>query len=171
MDYGLDIVIDEQALDVEWLNQPQRMGEYCRLTAEARRTMDLAAENLEFVKATIERAIRADPDRYGVKPGVRGITEASIDAAVIIHDEYKIASRQLIDARYEHDVAVGAVRAFDQRKAALENLVRLHGQNYFAGPSVPRDLPAERARLDQEARRQANARVRIGREPSLRRRG
>lgn len=170
MDYELDIVIDEQALDVEWLDQPRRMGEYCRLTADARKTMDLAAENLAFVKATVERAIRLDPDRYGVKPGVRGITEASIDAAVLIHDEYQIASRSLIDARYNHDVSVGAVRAFDQRKSALENLVRLHGQNYFAGPSVPHDLPAERARRDQETRRQANARVRLGSAASLRRR-
>jgi hypothetical protein len=163
MDYGLDIVIDEQALDVEWLNQPQRMGEYCRLTADARRDMDLAAENLAFVKATVERAIRENPDRYGVKPGSRGITEGSIDAAVLIHAEYQLASRQLIDARHAHEVAVSAVRAFDQRKSALENLVRLHGQNYFAGPSVPRDLPAARARLAHEAQRQANARVRMRR--------
>lgn len=168
MDYGQDIIIDEQVLDVEWLNQPQRMGEYCRLAADARRTMDLAAENLEFVKATLGRAVRADPDKYGVKPGARGITEDGISSAVIIHEEYKIANHQLIDARHAHEVAVGAVRAFDQRKSALENLVRLHGQSYFAGPSVPHDLSVERSRRDQEEQRQANARVRLG--SSMRRR-
>jgi len=31
-----------------------------------------------------------------------------------------------------------------QRKDALENLVRLHGQQYFAGPKMPRDVQWER---------------------------
>ena len=35
------------------------------------------------------------------------------------------------------------LKAFEQRKDALENLVRLHGQQYFAGPKIPRDLPSE----------------------------
>ena len=34
------------------------------------------------------------------------------------------------------------------RKDALENLVRLHGQSYFAGPTAPHD-----AKFIQEARK------------------
>lgn len=158
MSYESDILIDESALDVEWLDQPRRMVEYTRLAAEARRGLDFAQENVEFVKATLDRAIRADPARYGVVAGSRGVTEDSIKAGIQVHEEYQIAAREAIDRRYEHEVAVGAVRAFDQRKTALENLVRLHGQSYFAGPAVPRDLPAERQRRDRETQ----ARVRIG---------
>lgn len=157
MSYEDDILIDETALDVEWLNQPRRMEDYCKLAAEARRSLDLAAEELEFVRATLERAVRLNPSDYGVTPGVRGITEDGIKAAIQVHPEYKSASKRHIDAKYESEVAIGAVRAFDQRKVALENLVRLHGQSYFAGPAVPRDLPAERAKLDRTAQR----RVRI----------
>jgi hypothetical protein len=167
MSYEDDVVIDETALDVEWLDQSRRMGNYCRIAAEARRTMDLAEENLDFVRATIERAIRLDPTKYGVVPGARGITEDSIKAAVKVHDEYQVASRAHIDAKYEHEVAVGAVRAFDHRKSALEKLVTLHGQNYFAGPSVPHDLSAERAKRDQAAQR--NVRI-AGRETTSPRR-
>jgi hypothetical protein len=41
-------------------------------------------------------------------------------------------------------MAQAAVNAFEQRKSALENLVRLFGQSYFAGPKMPRDLHWEK---------------------------
>jgi hypothetical protein len=157
MSYEEDIIIDEQALDVEWLDQPRRMARYCQGAAAAQRALDFAKEDLDFTRSTIERAVRADPQRYGVVAGPRGITEDSIKAAVQIHEEYRLASRTVVDAKYEYDVAIGVVKAFDHRKSALERLVQLHGQNYFAGPSVPRDLAAERERRD----RAAQARVRI----------
>ena len=50
---------------------------------------------------------------------------------------------QIAVAQYELEVMGAAVRALDQKKSALENLVRLQGQNYFAGPSVPRTIGAE----------------------------
>lgn len=164
MAYEDDILIDETALDVECLDQSRRLRDYCKITAAARRTMNLAKENLEFVSATLERAIRLKPDDYGVTPGARGITEDSIKAAVKVHPEYQMASRAYIDADYEHEVAKGTVKAFDDRKGELENLVRLHGQSYFAGPAVPRDLPAERARRDREAQRK----VRVTTGPAIR---
>ena len=157
MSYEDDIVIDDQALDVEWLEQPRRMVQYCKIAAETHRQMDLAKENLEFVRATIERAVRGAPSDYGVVAGSRGITEDSIKAAIQVHAEYLIASKAYLDAKYESEVANGAVRAFDHRKTALENLVRLLGLSYFAGPSVPHDLTAERARRDQAA--QKNVRI------------
>jgi len=42
----------------------------------------------------------------------------------------------------------------------LENLVQLHGQNYFAGPSMPRNLQGERERK-QEKRKESESRIRI----------
>ena len=47
-------------------------------------------------------------------------------------------------------MAQGAVYAFEQRKTSLENLVRLHGQQYFAGPKMPRDLRKEVDRRAQQ---------------------
>ena len=37
-----------------------------------------------------------------------------------------------------------------RQKTALENLVKLHGQQYFAGPSVPRDLSKEWERHERQ---------------------
>ena len=146
--YEDDIAIDEQALDVEWLTQSQKMMKYCKMAAEAQRALNLAKENVDFVYATVNRAVRNDPESYGVAAGSRGITEDSIKSAIQVHPEYQAATKEYIDAKYEAEVASGAVRAFDQRKSALENLVRLCGQNYFAGPQVPRDLADERRMRD-----------------------
>ena len=151
MGYEDDINIDEQALDVEWIEQPRLMGRYCKLAAEAQRALSLAKEEQDFVYATLDRAVRADPQSYGVVAGSRGVTEDSIKAAIQVQPSYKDATKGYIDAKYEAEVASGAVRAFDQRKAALENLVRLAGQSYFAGPQVPRDLADERRIRDARA--------------------
>jgi DNA polymerase II large subunit len=139
MNYENDIRIDETALDVEWLEQPSLMMKYAQISASARKTLDEAKEELEFVRAELDKAIRSNPDRYDIDK----ITEAVVIATITIHKDYQKASSALINAKYENDMAYGAVKAIDARKDALENLVRLHGQQYFAGPKVPRDLSFE----------------------------
>ena len=32
------------------------------------------------------------------------------------------------------------MKSFEQRKVSLEKLVTLHGQNYFSGPAVPKNI-------------------------------
>jgi hypothetical protein len=162
LNYEDDINIDEGALDVEWLEHSRLMFKYCEMTAEAHRKMDLSKENVDFTKARLDKEIRADPDAYGVVAGPRGITESAIFAAIAAHDEYRDANQKFLDCRYEYEVAQGAVKAFEHRKSALENLVRLHGVSYFAGPQVPRNLAEERQARDKVA--QSRVRLRRGRE-------
>lgn len=142
MDYENDIRIDDQMLDVEWLEQPEKMMKYCTLAAEARRDLDLAKEKVEFVRATLDSNIRKEPSKFGIEK----ITEGAIGNIILLQKEYIDANNVLMQAKYEADLASSAVRSFEQRKDALENLVRLHGQSYFAGPRVPHDdLSALRA--------------------------
>ena len=155
--YESDVEIDEGALDVEWLDHPSRMYRYCVSAADAQMRSDLAKERQEIVKAEVEQSVRSDPASHGIevrttKDGARQPpTEGAINAAVLLHDGYQEATRAYIHAKFENAVAQGAVRAFDARRSALENLVRLHGQSYFAGPSVPHDLSDMRGQ--REARR------------------
>ena len=146
MNYEQDIVIDEQSLDAEWLDQPDRMFRYCRHAAEPQRDMDLAKERLDLTRAQLDQAIRAEAGQ-----GEKKMTEASVNAAILMHPEYQAASTAYIDSKFENGVAAAAVCAFDHRKSALENLVRLHGASYFAGPSVPRNLHEERQLKDKAA--------------------
>jgi hypothetical protein len=139
MNYEKDITIDESGLDIEWLNQPRLMIQYATHLAEMSLRLDKKKSLLELKKAELDKAIRGNPDRFGVaKP-----TETAILNAIMMNEEYQEIEHQVLDAKYQVDIAKAAVRAIDGKKDALENLVRLHGQQYFAGPKLPRDLSAE----------------------------
>lgn len=139
MNYENDIMIDESALDVEWLDQPRLFLKYAKHLAECRRKLDIAKEELELVKAELDKDIRSNPDKYELSK----ITESVVQNTIVLQKRYIKAVQNLNDVKYEVDIALAAVRAFEQRKDALENLVKLHGQQYFAGPRVPRDITKE----------------------------
>jgi hypothetical protein len=140
MDYEVDIRIDETSLDVEWLDQPQLMLKYARHAAKCRKALDLAKEAVDVTRAEMDKAIRKSPESYGIEK----VTETAISSAVLLSRQYSEAYHAYLDAKYETEIAVAAVTAVEQRKSALEALVRLHGQQYFAGPQIPRDLTWER---------------------------
>jgi hypothetical protein len=54
----------------------------------------------------------------------------------------------LIEAAYQLNIIQSAVRAFDHRKAALENEVKLWLGAYYSGPKEPRDIPGGKRVVD-----------------------
>lgn len=140
MNYEDDIGIDENSLDIEWLEQASLFMKYARNLADARRDLDEEKQSLDICKADIDKSIRENPENFGITK----ITEGAIQSAILTNDDYKKAYQKYLDIKYESDMASNAVQAFNQRKEALENLVKLHGQQYFAGPSVPRNIHEER---------------------------
>ena len=157
MDYEQDLTIDESALDVEWLQQARLMMQYGRYCSECKLEMDKAKEHLEVTKAELDKDIRTNPDSFDLAK----ITEGVVSNTIILQPEHQEALDAYLNAKYEFDMALNAVRAIDQKKAALENLVRLHGQQYFAGPSVPRDLSKEWEAKEQQAT--SNSKVKMKR--------
>jgi hypothetical protein len=147
MNYEDDISIDESALDIEWLRQPELTMKYGLEAAQKRKDMDLAKERLDFIRSKLDKEIRENPESRGLVK----VTEAAIQNAILLQPEYQSASSDYISAKYEYEIVMVAVKALEAKKAALENLVRLHGQLYFAGPKVPRDLEQEwKKRKDKE---------------------
>ena len=59
-----------------------------------------------------------------------------IGKAIILAEEYQYAQKLVFIAKHRVDVLSGAVTALDHRKKALENLVDLHGRNYFSTPRI-----------------------------------
>lgn len=157
LNYELDTSIDEQALDVEWLQQADLMRKYAVHAAATKRYMDELKERLEVEKARLDLEIRKDPAKYGIEK----VTESAIQSAILMQPEYQELQEKYREARYENDIANAAVRAIDQKKTALENLVRLLTVSYFAGPATPRDLTKEWA--EKVEQRGANAKVRMRR--------
>lgn len=146
MNYEKDIRIDESALDVEWLNQPTLMMRYSRHATQMKQEMDFAKERVEYVKAELDKKIRSHPEDFDLEK----VTETVVMNTILIQEDYVEAIATFNEARFEFDVALGAVRSIEQRKTALENLVKLFGQQYFAGPSVPRDLSKEWERKEKQ---------------------
>ena len=156
MNYEKDRAIDPSQLDVEWLEQANLMYKYTKISAQASKEWDIAKENLSVVKAGLDRKLRADPDKYKLAK----VTEPVIFAAITEHKKYQAANTVLIEAQYEFNMARAAVHAVEQRKSALENLVRLFGQQYFAGPKVPRNISGKWD--DRISQKDADKTIKIG---------
>lgn len=139
MDYIKDILIDETALDVEWLQQPVLMFRYAKLSINLKKQMDKQLEKINVIKAKIDKNIRSNPDKFGLTK----ITETIVANTILLQEDYINEHNIYIEKKYDYDLINVAVRALQDKKSALENLVKLHGQQYFAGPSVPRDLDKE----------------------------
>ncbi len=155
--YEEDIKIDPNALDAEWLEQADLMRKYAKHAADTRKAADDAKEALDVGKARIEMDIRTSPQQYGLEK----VTEGAIQSTILLQEEYQTLVKEYNDAKYENEVAVAVVRAIDQKKTALENLVKLLAASYFAGPQAPRDLYAEN--LEHQKRKKDNAKVKIQR--------
>ena len=160
LNYEQDVSIDEIALDVEWLQQANLMYKYARYQAETKKVMDEAKERLDFIKAKLEMDIRANPEKYGLSK----VTESAVASTILLQPEYQEASKKYIEVRYENDVAAAAVKAIDQKKTALENLVKLLSASYFAGPIAPRDLSLKwNEHIQRREQKEHNKNVKIKR--------
>ena len=139
MDFEDDIKIDETALDIECLNQPSLMLKYGRFIAEKERQVSMDKMNLDIVRAEIDKDVRTNPEEYGITK----ITETVVANEIIANEGAQKAERAVMDSVYQLKTARIAIDAIQQKKDMLEALIRLHGQQYFAGPKIPRDLHEE----------------------------
>jgi hypothetical protein len=148
LDFQGDLKIEETALDVECLNQPRLMMKYSEEYASVQAEMADAKEELDVFEAKADAAIRNDPEKYGITK----ITEAAVKAAILLDEDCAEKRKELRRLKEKVDLISGAVRSVDARKKMLELLVQLYGQQYFAGPKIPRDIHKEaRARFEQES--------------------
>jgi hypothetical protein len=131
-----DKQIDPTQLDMECVKQPERFFHYAQESVKANHELDKAKLHLDVVKAKLDLQCRQSPEDFGlVKP-----TESAVNAAVLCHALTLKAHEALLEARMNAKLLEAAVDAMEQKKRMLEIMVTLHGQQYFAGPSVPHDL-------------------------------
>jgi hypothetical protein len=168
-EYEKDLGIDPHSLDEDWLRQPGLFMKYSVFAADAEKRRNQAKEKIDVVKAELDRSIRSasDVDRLA-KYKMEKLTENSISATILLQPEYKEARDALTEAEYELSILQGAVKAFDHKRAALENEVKLWLGSYFAGPKEPRDIPGGK-RIVDIARDRMSERMRdqVNRKPAL----
>ncbi len=127
-----DLQINENALDKEWLKQASNMYNSCVELAEARKQFEKQKLAVDVIFAQVEMSIRSDAENAGAKKP----TESNIKAMVEIDPRCIKAQEDLIEARNKIALMEAVVQALDHKKKALENLVTLWSQGYFAEPKV-----------------------------------
>ena len=155
-DYKNELKIDHNALDIEWLNQPALFMKYADASTHTKTDWELAKQKLDVVRAEVETDIRKNPIAYA-GTDAKKLTESYIQALITAHPLVQEAEKNVIRTRHIADLFSMMVKAFDQRKYALQMAVTLFGQKYFAGPVEPRDLDME---FDRKVK-QADLRQRI----------
>jgi Mg-chelatase subunit ChlI len=139
---------DPDRLDREWIKQPGLYLKYAEKLADARKDFADAKAELEVVKAELSRDIRAMPETYGLKK----VTESGIEGAVVLQKKHRLALETMNECKHRVDVLEAVVSALEHKKRALENLVTLHGQSYFA---TPRADGTGRESLEEDLKRSA----------------
>ena len=101
---------------------------WSRKLADAQRELDQMKSALDLKRADLDADIRSDPAAYGITK----ITEKAVENYIIADPLFQKAIKGVIDAKHSVGIIKSAVDALDCRKHALECLVKLHGQGYFA---------------------------------------
>lgn len=155
LNYEQDMEIDVDALDIEWLEQASLAMKYGRHVSFLRRKVNQLEEKKKTERSELIQEANEDPQGCCSKDKPNA---ADIEAYYRSSTPYKNVVQQLLDAQYELSMAEVAFSEISRtRRTALENLVRLNGQQYFAGPKVPRDLSKEWE--NRQRQRQANSTV------------
>ncbi len=138
LDLDLIFDIDKNRLDEEWINQPKRFFRWAIDLEGARDVLEDAKAEFDVVKSEIDLAIRSDPEDYEELPKEavekNKVTEKMVAAVVPMQKEYKEAQQVMFEAKYRVGILQAAVTTLEHRKRALEKLVDLYGQQYFAKP-------------------------------------
>ena len=127
--------IDLDRLDEEWLKQPKLYYSAAKELADARLEVDRLKSMMDVAEAELHLDILAHPDTYKLEK----TTDAVIKQAVIVHLSKKSVCRKLREAKHLVDLLSSYCTALEHRKRSLENLVSLHGQNYFSRPQATDD--------------------------------
>jgi hypothetical protein len=138
-DYREDLEIDPNALDIEFLEQPNKFMKYADLAAKAKKKVEQRHEELKVVRSEIVLEI----NKAGELPDGSKATVNAIEAYYRTREEHQEAKKALAQAQYEADLLDAAKMAFYHRKSSLENLASLMGMQYFSAPKEPRDLGKE----------------------------
>lgn len=123
--------IDLNLLDQEWLIQPRLFLEWADKLTKAKEKMRDLKIDLDVVKAETADSIRNDPTDYDIREAP---TIAMVVDAVMQQKSVKKAIKKLNTAESRVNWTQNMLNAIDVRKRALEKLVDLHGQKYFATP-------------------------------------
>ena len=126
------LAIHTEALHKDAERQPQLACDAAELAAEAKAAARRAKLELEETKATVQRAVRSSPERFGIDK----VTEGAIAAAVTVSEEVMQAERTAVDRQEASDKIDAVATAFEHRRAMLKIEAELWLSNYWGDVTV-----------------------------------
>lgn len=142
LNYENDMQIDPSIIDEEWVKHTKVVFKYGKYYSNLEKQLALEEESFELLVAQLTDYVNSNVEETLGK-GVKS-TVANVNSFLVQNEQYQEKKRSIIELK--HEVRIAKI-AYDQlsngRKTALENLVKLLQQNYFAGPAIPRDLTFE----------------------------
>ncbi|MCP4373932.1 MAG: hypothetical protein GY797_38385 [Deltaproteobacteria bacterium] len=136
--YNLDIEIDENDLEGEWLTHPSLYMHYARELASAIARRDDAKLKLDWIAANIDLDVRK---HWQSKYDLEKLTEGAIKNTIMINKKYMKAYRRYNKCVKVVNSMTGVKTAFEHKKHALSNLVSLQISGFHAEPrNKVRDL-------------------------------
>jgi hypothetical protein len=129
INYEDDLRIDKDSLEECLVKQPELYAKWSTIWADATQERDQSKERLNIVRADLDMKIRKSWDILGFdkKP-----TDMAINTWICAHNDYRKANFELIQKTHAVNVLEAAKWAFQHRKDALDNLVKLYLNNYYS---------------------------------------
>jgi len=141
LDYERDVEVDPDQLDVEFLMQAMLAERYGKHVVQLKDRVRRLEERKKTVRSELILKANEDPETC---IGKKSPNSADLEAYYRAHPKYRKVVKKLLKAQTELDYAeVAKWEIAVTRKQTIEGLIELHGQNYFAGPEVPRNLTRE----------------------------
>lgn len=137
LDYKSDIAIDQFALDYELIRQASLYQKYSELYANAAYERDRLKEKVEQVKADVALDVRQNFAEWGftTKP-----TDAAVKETVAASERVEDAIKQSLESTRRANKMYGIKCSFDNKKSALESMVRLYVSGYFGTPKGGKEV-------------------------------
>jgi hypothetical protein len=131
MDFEKDVNIDLDALEMEWLKQPTLYFKYSKqmeACADEMRELEL---QVDIIRSELDNEIRKE---FMSRDEKKKLTEKMIEAMILQNSNYQKVVKEYNDKKYEFNILKSTVEALNQKKYALENLVKLWLGGYYATP-------------------------------------
>ena len=126
-----DLKINEFDLKSEFLKQSSLFLTYSEQLAEAKRELAIIHEKIKTKRSQlIYDAKTGSIEQFKDKKP----TDKTIEAWYRLQEDYQDLKSEMIKKEYETNVLESIVRAFYQKKVALEELAELDRRNYSAEP-------------------------------------
>ena len=130
LNFQKDVAIDLDCLHEEWQTHAQIRHKYAAEISYLEKVAKQAHEKVKILRSKLIREAKEEK-----------LSSADLREAYYRENkEYQAAKENQIEAEYQLAMGWNALKAFDDRKVALENEVKLWSRNYFATPREERQI-------------------------------